>query len=56
MDVIATHANAYFNTLPSMVAARKLFSEAKLVLSVGGQQTVSDFLVAHDLSFSKLPK
>lgn len=54
MDVIATHSNADFDGLASMVAARKLFPEAKLILPAGAQETVRDFLATHDLGISKL--
>lgn len=54
MDVIATHNNADFDGLASMVAARKLFPEAKLVLPGGGQEAVRNFLAVHDLDITKL--
>ena len=54
MDVISTHSNADFDGLASMVAARKLFPEAKLVLPAGGQEAVRNFLAVHDLDISKL--
>ncbi|NJN69887.1 MAG: CBS domain-containing protein, partial [Nitrospira sp.] len=54
MEVIATHSNADFDGLASMVAARKLFPEAKLVLPSGAQETVRHFLAEHDLDISKL--
>ncbi|UVT14357.1 MAG: CBS domain-containing protein [Nitrospira sp.] len=54
MDVIATHSNADFDGLASMVAARKLFPDAKLILPAGAQETVRTFLAAHDLGLSKL--
>lgn len=54
MDVIATHSNADFDGLASMVAARKLFPEAKLVLPAGAQEAVRNFLAVHDLDISKL--
>jgi tRNA nucleotidyltransferase (CCA-adding enzyme) len=54
MDVIATHSNADFDGLSSMVAARKLYPEAKLVLPAGGQETLRNFLAVHDLGVSKL--
>ncbi|CUS38842.1 CBS domain-containing protein [Candidatus Nitrospira nitrificans] len=54
MEVIATHSNADFDGLASMVAARKLFPEAKLVLPAGGQEAVRNFLAVHDLEISKL--
>ena len=54
MEVIATHSNADFDGLASMVAARKLFPEAKLVLPAGGQEAVRNFLAMHDLDITKL--
>jgi tRNA nucleotidyltransferase (CCA-adding enzyme) len=54
MDVIATHSNADFDGLASMVAARKLFPEAKLVLPAGAQEAVRNFLTVHDLDITKL--
>ena len=54
MDVIATHSNADFDGLASMVAAHKLFPEAKLVLPAGAQEAVRNFLAVHDLDISKL--
>ncbi|MDH4302250.1 MAG: CBS domain-containing protein, partial [Nitrospira sp.] len=54
MDVIATHSNADFDGLASMVAARKLFPEAKLVLPAGAQETVRNFIAVHDLDIVKL--
>ena len=37
-----------------MVAARKLFPDAKLVLPAGGQETLRNFLSVNDLGISKL--
>lgn len=37
-----------------MVAARKLFPEANLVLPAGGQETVRNFLAVHDLGLTRL--
>jgi tRNA nucleotidyltransferase (CCA-adding enzyme) len=54
MDVIATHSNADFDGLASMVAAHKLFPDAKLILPAGGQEAVRNFLAVHDLDISKL--
>jgi len=54
MDVIATHSNADFDGLASMVAARKLYPQAKLVLPAGGQETLRNFLAVHDIGISKL--
>ncbi|MBH0203515.1 MAG: CBS domain-containing protein [Nitrospira sp.] len=49
MDVITTHSNADFDGLASMVASRKLFPEATLVLPAGAQEAVRNFLAVHDL-------
>lgn len=54
MDLIVTHSNADFDGLASMVAARKLFPEAKLLLPAGAQETVRNFLAEHDLGICKL--
>lgn len=54
MHVIATHSNADFDGLASMVAAHKLFPEAKLVLPAGAQETVRNFLAMHDIGITKL--
>lgn len=54
MDLIATHSNADFDGLASMVAARKLYPGAKLVLPAGAQEAVRNFLAVHDLDISKL--
>ena len=54
MDVIATHSNADFDGLASMVAARKLYPDAKLILPAGGQEALRNFLAVHDLGITKL--
>lgn len=54
MEVIATHSNADFDGLASIVAAQKLFPEAKLVLPAGAQESVRNFLASHDLNIVKL--
>jgi tRNA nucleotidyltransferase (CCA-adding enzyme) len=54
MDVIATHSNADFDGLASMVAAKRIYPGAKLVLPAGGQETVRNFLSQHDIGLSKL--
>ncbi len=54
MDVVATHLNADFDGLASMVAARKLYPGAALVLPGGAQETVRSFLAVHDLGVTRL--
>lgn len=53
MDLVATHSNADFDGLASMVAARKLYPGARLVLPGGGQESVRSFLALHDLGIAK---
>ncbi|HYM37148.1 MAG TPA: CBS domain-containing protein [Nitrospiraceae bacterium] len=54
MDLIVTHLNADFDGLASMVAARKLYPGATLVLPGGTQETVRSFLAVHDLGIARL--
>jgi tRNA nucleotidyltransferase (CCA-adding enzyme) len=54
MDVVTTHVNADFDGLASMVAARKLYPGAALVLPGGAQETVRSFLAVHDLGVTRL--
>lgn len=54
MDLITTHLNADFDGLASMVAARKLYPGARLVLPGGAQEAVRGFLAVHDLGISRL--
>ena len=44
MDLITTHANADFDALASMVAARKLYPGAKLVLPGSQERAVREFM------------
>jgi tRNA nucleotidyltransferase (CCA-adding enzyme) len=54
VDLIVTHLNADFDGLASMVAARKLYPGATLVLPGGAQEAVRSFLAVHDLGVAKL--
>ena len=54
MELITTHINADFDGLASMVAARKLYPGAMLVLPAGAQETVRSFLAIHDLGLARL--
>jgi len=54
MDVIATHLNADFDGLASMVAGRKLYPGALLVLPAGAQEPVRSFLAVHNLGITRL--
>jgi tRNA nucleotidyltransferase (CCA-adding enzyme) len=54
MDVITTHLHADCDGLAAMVAARKLYPGAVLVLPGGAQDTVRRFLAVHDLGLTRL--
>ncbi len=54
MDVVTTHLNADFDGMAAMVAARKLYPGAALVLPGGAQETVRSFLAVHDLGVTRL--
>ncbi|NJD62291.1 MAG: CBS domain-containing protein [Deltaproteobacteria bacterium] len=45
MEVITTHVNADFDTIASMVAARKLYTDAVIVLPGTQEETVKGFLI-----------
>lgn len=44
MDLITTHANADFDALASMIAARKLYPDARLVLPGSQERAVREFM------------
>ena len=54
MDLITTHLNADFDGLASMVAGRKLYPGAVLVLPGSAQEHVRSFLAVHDIGITKL--
>jgi tRNA nucleotidyltransferase (CCA-adding enzyme) len=57
MDVITTHLNADFDCLASMLAAKKLYPNAKIVFPGSQEKNVRDFLQHVDFSFeSESPK
>ena len=49
MDVITTHNNADFDSVGSMVAAKKLYPDAHLVFSGGEERTLHDFFIQTSL-------
>lgn len=51
MDVITTHLNADFDCLGSMVAAKKLYPNAKIVFPGSQEKNVRDFLQRVDFPF-----
>ncbi|MDR4461010.1 MAG: CBS domain-containing protein [Nitrospirales bacterium] len=52
MEIITTHLEADFDGLASMVAAKKLYPEAHLVLPAGAQSRERAFLTDHPLPFT----
>ena len=51
MKVITTHFNADFDCLASMLAAKKLYPDARIVFPGAQEKNVRDFLKASDCSF-----
>ena len=49
MDVIATHINADFDCLGSMIAAKRLYPDAELVFPGGQEKGLRDFLLQSTL-------
>ena len=49
MDVITTHINADFDAVGSMIAAKKLYPDALLVLPGGGDKSTRDFFIQTSL-------
>lgn len=58
MDVITTHITADFDGIASMVAAKKLYPQAKIVFSGSQEKNVRDFLkqTGFPLEYEKLRK
>jgi len=54
MEVITTHVNADFDCLGSMIAARKLYPDAKMVFSGSQEKGVRDFISKSEFSFTRL--
>lgn len=54
MEIITTHLEADFDGIASMVAAKKLYPEAHLVLPAGAQSRERAFLAKHPLSLTAL--
>lgn len=54
MEIITTHLEADFDGIASMMAARKLYPEAHLVLPAGAQSRERTFLAKHPLPLTAL--
>ena len=66
MDIITTHINADFDALACLLAAKKLYPKARIVLPGLPEQAVREFLTLHryilkidkekDIDFSKVTR
>src|SRR3972149_12077006 len=54
MEVITTHANADFDAVAAMIAAKKLYPDAKLIFSGTQERNVRNFISRHNIEFDKL--
>ncbi len=54
MDIITCHMNADFDCLSSMVAARKIFPEAKIVFPGSQEKPVREFLKTYPVETEKI--
>ncbi|MBH0196670.1 MAG: hypothetical protein HP494_14025 [Nitrospira sp.] len=54
MDVIATHTHADFDGDASIVATRKLYPDAKLIIPSGARKTLRNYFSVQDLAISNL--
>jgi tRNA nucleotidyltransferase (CCA-adding enzyme) len=51
MEVITTHTNADFDALASIIGAKKLYPDAKLILSGGCEKNVKEFLAREGIPY-----
>jgi tRNA nucleotidyltransferase (CCA-adding enzyme) len=56
MKVITTHYNADFDALSSMIAAKKLYPDARLVFPGSQEKSVRDFLIRSTAYFLDITK
>ena len=54
MEIITTHTNADFDALASMIAAKKLYPEARLIFPGTQEKNVRNFIALHNIEFDKL--
>ena len=55
MQLILSHINTDFDSLGSMVGARKLYPQARLVLAGSQDRNVREFLTLHEEFLDLLP-
>ncbi|MCP4715961.1 MAG: CBS domain-containing protein [Deltaproteobacteria bacterium] len=56
MDIITTHINADFDALASMLAAKKIYPDAKLVFPGAQEKSIRDFLLQSTLYLMDIEK
>ncbi|MEA3369026.1 MAG: DHHA1 domain-containing protein [Candidatus Ratteibacteria bacterium] len=56
MEVIVTHTNSDFDALASLIAAKKLYPEAELVLPGSSERAVREFMLRFEKELNLLPE
>ncbi|MBI5407369.1 MAG: CBS domain-containing protein [Nitrospirae bacterium] len=54
MEIITTHTNADFDAVAAMVAAKRLYPEARLIFPGTQERNVRTFLAQHNIAFDKI--
>ncbi|MDD5435872.1 MAG: CBS domain-containing protein, partial [Nitrospira sp.] len=54
MEIITTHANADFDALASMIAAKKLYPDARMIFPGTQEKNVRNFITQNRMEFDKL--
>ena len=54
MEIITPHANADFDALASMIAAKKLYPDARMIFPGTQEKNVRNFIIQNKLEFDKL--
>lgn len=54
MEIITSHNNADFDALASMIAAKKLYPDAKLIFPGTQEKNVRNFIHQHNIEFDRL--
>lgn len=54
MEIITTHTNADFDAVAAMLAAKKLYPEARLIFPGTQERNVKTFIAEHHIEFDKI--
>ena len=54
MEIITTHTNADFDAVAAMMAAKRLYPEARLIFPGTQERNVRTFLAQHSIEFDKI--